>query len=159
ALSASSNPGVQGTDVTFTAVVSGSPSWQGWHAWHGWPWWFGGHQQSSSSTPPTGTVNFTIDGGTPVTGTLVGTSGGKAIYAFTTSTLTAVSHTVTASYSGDTNYGASSSHTLTEQIVAATAGSVTAGSDSSPLTLRGGETTFSVNVTQDPANSPIASGT
>jgi hypothetical protein len=154
-ISASSRPGVAGTDVTFTALVTSEHDhWWG-HGWHG-DW----SNDTSQAAAPTGTVSFTVDGGTAVDGTYVGTSDGKALYTFTPDTPLAVgTHTVVATYSGDTNYAGSTSREFSEQIVAATAGSVTAGSAASPLTLRGGDRTFSVNVTQDPASTPIATGT
>ena len=78
-MSSSANPSTVGQPVTFTAVVT-APSYQG---------------------TPTGTVTFTIDGQaqTPVTLALVG---GSDQAQFTTSTLAAGSHTVSAAYSGDT---------------------------------------------------------
>ena len=94
-VSSSSNPSTVGQPVTFTAVVT-APSFQG---------------------TPTGTVTFTIDGQaqTPVTLALVG---GSDQAQFTTSTLAAGSHTVSASYSGDTNVSASSGSLPTQTVTA-----------------------------------------
>jgi hypothetical protein len=84
-LASAPNPSTSGQSVTLTATVAGP----------------GG--------TPTGTVTF-LDGTTTVgTGTL---SGGRAT--FTTSGLAVGSHTITASYSGDTSFGASTSGALTQ---------------------------------------------
>ena len=68
---------------------------------------------TTSTTPATGTVSF-YDGGLPPSGTLLGTatvSGGSAILAGITLSASAT-HTVIAVYSGDANYGASTSGPL-----------------------------------------------
>ena len=79
------NPSIFGNSVTFTATV----------------------------TPPsaTGTVQFTIDGGAPVSAPLLG---GQASYAI--STLAVGAHLVSAVYSGDATYLGSSSATLTQTV-------------------------------------------
>ncbi len=94
ALTASANPSVAGQPVTFIANVT----------------------PTAAATAPTGTVQFIIDG-SPF-GTPVALSGGSATSA-PASALAAGSHTVTASYSGDTNYDAASSATLTQTVVGA----------------------------------------
>ena len=82
AVSSSANPSTVGQSVTFTATVSGS------------------------GAAPTGTVRF-ADGGTTITGcSAVAIASGRA--ACTTSALAAGSRTITASYSGDSSYGAGS---------------------------------------------------
>jgi YVTN family beta-propeller protein len=87
-LSSSLNPSQYGQTVTFTATVTGS----------------GG--------TPTGNVTF-YDGSTAL-GT-VGVDGtGHAAYA--TSSLTTGSHSITASYGGDTNFTGSTSTVLTQQV-------------------------------------------
>jgi hypothetical protein len=91
-VSASANPATAGQDVTFTAVVTAE----------------------SGSGTPTGDVSFSIDGGAGTQETLNST--GEASYS--SSTLTAGTHTVTASYSGGANYSASASSSLTETITA-----------------------------------------
>ena len=92
-VSSTANPSTVGQSVTFTAVVS-APSFQG---------------------TPTGTVTFTVDGQaqTPVTLALVG---GSDEAQFTTSTLTAGSHTVSASYSGDKNVSPSGGSPLAQTV-------------------------------------------
>jgi Bacterial Ig-like domain (group 3) len=63
----------------------------------------------------TGAITFTIDGHAeaPIQLTLVGASGDAA---FSTSTLSAGSHTISASYSGDSNVSASSASPLTQTV-------------------------------------------
>lgn len=81
-VSSSDNPSVYGQSVTFTATVTSNPP-----------------------NAPTGTVQFKIDGGnfgSPVT--LLNGNATSAV----TSSLVAGNHTVTAAYSGDANYTASS---------------------------------------------------
>jgi CSLREA domain-containing protein len=93
AVSSSANPSTALQSVTFTAVVTAP----------------------SSQSTPTGTVTFTIDGHAeaPIQLTLVGASGDAA---FSTSTLSAGSHTISASYSGDSNVSASSASPLTQTV-------------------------------------------
>jgi hypothetical protein len=59
---------------------------------------------NSGTTVPTGTVTFTLDGGSSTTVTLDST--GQACYS--TSSLTVGTHVITATYSGDINYSAAS---------------------------------------------------
>ena len=90
-LATSMNPQVLGQSVTFTASAS------------------------SVSPNVTGTIDFE-DGGTIISSVNLGTSG-NAI--FTTSSLTAGTHTITAVYSGDTNHSASTSVAISQLIVQA----------------------------------------
>jgi uncharacterized protein YjdB len=86
-VSSSANPSIFGSSVTFTATVSAGAA--------------------------TGTVTID-DGGSPIgTGTI---SGGTGIYTYTTSSLTGGTHSITAVYSGDSNYAGSTSPTLTQTI-------------------------------------------
>ncbi len=79
-VTSSANPSNPGQAVTFTAAVSGP------------------------GTNPTGMVTF-LDGSNAIgTGTLVPTGTGAAQATFTTSTLGVGNHTITANYSGDSNY-------------------------------------------------------
>lgn len=88
-LSSSLNPAVAGQSVTFTATVA-----------------------SSASGTPTGTVSF-YDGSTLLgSGTLSSTD----LATFSTSSLAASSHSITASYSGNSAFAASTSAALIEQI-------------------------------------------
>ena len=85
-----SNPSVPlTTPVTFTATVSGMPV-----------------------STPTGNVVFK-DGSTSIGSIAVNTSG---VAALTTSTLTAGTHSITAVYQGDSDYGGSTSNAISETI-------------------------------------------
>lgn len=87
--SVSSNPSAFGQMVTFTATVT----------------------TSSGSSTPTGTVQFMIDG---IVTLPVKISTGHAVISI--STLSVGSHGITATYSGDTNYGPSKSSSLTQTV-------------------------------------------
>ncbi len=124
-LESSHNPSTLGQAVTFTAVVA-APSFQG---------------------TPTGTVTFTVDGQTqtPVALALVG---GSDHAQFTTSTLSAGPHTISASYSGDTNVSPSSGSLPTQTVKAPAlkASTTTLESSNNPSTL-GQAATFTAIVT------------
>lgn len=93
ALATSGNPSTYGDSVTFTATVT----------------------RSGGSATPTGTVDF-LNGGVSIgTGTLSG-SNGTATATFSTTSLTAVSHTITAVYNGDSNFTASTSSAISETV-------------------------------------------
>jgi hypothetical protein len=124
------NPQSAGVKVTFTAYV----------------------QSSSGGGVPTGAVSFSVDGGTGTSVALDGT--GHASYAI--STLTAGMHTITASYSGDTNYAASSA-TLTETITG-TASSISVVSGSGQTTPYGSAFASPlVVIVKDANGNPVAS--
>lgn len=61
---------------------------------------------TSSSTVPSGSVNVTVDGGTP---TLVTLAAGVATYSLTPGSLATGNHTITAAYAGDANFATASS--------------------------------------------------
>ncbi|MBB5058195.1 hypothetical protein HDF16_002909 [Granulicella aggregans] len=88
ALTSSPNPSVGGSDVTFTATLTGN------------------------CNVPTGVVTF-LDG-TTVLGT--GALNGSAVATYVTSALTVGSHNITATYAGDFNFDASTSK-LVVQVV------------------------------------------
>jgi hypothetical protein len=91
-LSAAPNPSALGQQVTFTATVS---------------------SVDPANGTPTGTVQFIIDGanfGSPVT-----LSGGVA--SVNDSVLSASTHTITATYSGDTTHAGSTSSPLTQNVL------------------------------------------
>jgi hypothetical protein len=90
-LSSSMSQTVFGQAVTFSAVVSATPPGAG---------------------TPTGAAQFTIDNGTPIKVGL----GGNGAAAYTTSSLTAGTHTVMASYTGDGSFLNSSSSGLTQTV-------------------------------------------
>jgi hypothetical protein len=125
AVTSSTNPTVFGQSTTFTATVSAS---------------------SPGSGTPTGTVEFDDSGVSIGSGTL---SGGSAT--FSTSSLSVGNHTITASYSGDFNFSASTSAAITQ--------TVNQGDTSSGLTtsvnptVTGQATTFTLTVS---AVSPAA---
>ncbi len=79
AITSSLNPSQFGDSITFTATATGG------------------------GATPTGTVDFLVDGGSV---TIVPLANGVAT--FTTSALTPGNHTITAAYSGDLNYSATS---------------------------------------------------
>src|SRR5207248_11307292 len=87
-LRSSTNPSPLGRPITFTAMIS------------------------STAGTPTGTVTFKDGATTLGTGTL--NSSGQATYS--TSSLTADTHSITASYDGDTNFATSTS-TAVSQVV------------------------------------------
>lgn len=93
ALSVSPDPAAAGTAVTFTTSVTGS----------------------TGGPTPTGTVTL-YNGTSPISGPLALTNG---VAAYSTSSLPIGVYAVVASYSGDANYQASSSKTITESIVTA----------------------------------------
>jgi Bacterial Ig-like domain (group 3)/Hypothetical glycosyl hydrolase family 15/Domain of unknown function (DUF4214)/SdrD B-like domain len=87
-LATSLNPSVYGQSVTFTATVS-----------------------PNGSGTPTGTVTFEDGGVTIGSGTLA-----KGAATFVTTTLAAGAHSVTAIYSGDSNFSGSTSSTLSQTV-------------------------------------------
>ena len=91
-IAASPNPQVAGGSVAFTITV----------------------QPESGTGIPTGQITTTVDGAAGPTLTL---NNGEATYS--TTSLTVGSHTIAASYSGDTNYAASTASSFTETIVGA----------------------------------------
>lgn len=89
-LTSDANPATLGTSVTFTAYV----------------------EETSGTTIPTGNVTFLVDGSSVSTTALDST--GHATYS--TSSLTAGTHTVVVTYAGASGFATSSSSTLTETI-------------------------------------------
>ena len=102
ALTSSLNPSTYGAAVTFTATIT-----------------------SSSPTAATGTVSF-YDGTTKIgTGTL---AGNPAVATFQTSTLAVGTHSITASYAGDTNNSAGTSPMVSQVVNLATSSIVVTSS-------------------------------
>jgi hypothetical protein len=87
-IASDANPSALGQNVTFTSNVT------------------------STAGTPTGSVNFKEGVTTLGTGTL----NGSGTATFSTTSLTAGSHNITAEYVGDTNFSGSSSGTLTQQV-------------------------------------------
>src|SRR6266699_4107259 len=92
-VASSANPSFFGQSVTFTATVTGS----------------------TTVATPTGTVQFK-DGATVLATVGVTTTAGVTTATFTTSTLAVGSHSITATYSGDTNFTGSTSAVLTQTV-------------------------------------------
>lgn len=84
ALAISPSPAANGQTVTFTATITNA--------------------LAGAANPTSGTVNFTIDNGTPTAVTLNGTN----VATLTTSSLTGGQHSITAAYVANASFGASS---------------------------------------------------
>jgi large repetitive protein len=116
-VASSLNPSVYGQSVSFTAVVSGSPG------------------------TPSGTVQFYIDSsafGSPVTLSSGSASSGSV------STMTEGTHTITAVYSGNTNFGGSTG-TLNGQVVNSATASTVVTSNLNPSAF-GQTVTFTATI-------------
>ena len=87
-LASSANPSTAGQSVTFSASVSGGVG------------------------TPTGTVTF-LDGSTPICSSVALTAGGATC---ATSSLSTGSHSISASYSGDTAYNPTTSNVVTQTV-------------------------------------------
>jgi hypothetical protein len=125
ALNSSPNPSTYGQSVTFTATVT----------------------PSTGTGSPTGSVTFTVDGTAQGP---VGMSGGSA--SFSTANLSAGSHSITASYNGDSNYSTSSSGTVTQTVNKA--GTTTTLNSSANPSTTAQSVTFTATV-----SAPAATGT
>jgi uncharacterized protein YjdB len=123
ALSSDNNPSTYGQTVTFTATVSPSAA--------------------------TGTVQF-VDNGNPV-GTPVTVSGGVA--AFSTTALSGGTHSITAAYSGDTNFAGSTSSPLSQQVNQA-ATTIALSSNNNPSTY-GQTVVFTATVSPSAATGTV----
>ena len=93
-LTSSANPSAYGQSVSFTVLVAAT--------------------NTSSTVAPPGQVGFSVDGGTPI---LVTISGGKAVLS-TSSLMTVGTHSIVASYAGNSTYyyGASQSTPLSQVV-------------------------------------------
>ena len=108
ALNATPNPASAGQSVTFTATVT-----------------------PSSAGTPTGTVSF-FDGSTQIGNSSLS----NGVVTFSTSTLATGSHSITAVYSGDSNYNGSTSTAINE--VVAVAGFTLSSTSLTPTTIQAG---------------------
>jgi hypothetical protein len=114
---------VYGDSVTFTATVT-------------------------STATPTGSVNFVIDGGTPVAGTVASTTGSTATWTYTTSTLTAGPHTVAADFVGGGIFTNSEGTLSGGQMVGKAPSTVVVAINGGPFTYTGlAQTPATVTVT------------
>ena len=134
-LVSSLNPSAAGQSVTFTATVSGP---------------------SGNTTVPTGTVSF-LDGTTTLgTGALSANGQGT----FSTSLLSAGSHSITAVYSGDTNFAGSTSSVLTQVVNAPSLLSTTTTVSASATSLTTGQSvTFTGTIAGPAGNTTVPTGT
>jgi hypothetical protein len=132
AVVSSVSPSVFGQSVTFTATIRAS---------------------NPQAGTPTGTVQFQIDGsnaGNPVT---VSTTGNVTTASFSTITLAVGSHSVTANYSGDSNFASSTGALAGGQSVTKARTSATVIASANP-TSSGQAVTFTATVTVTGTGSP-----
>jgi Bacterial Ig-like domain (group 3) len=130
-LTSSANPSTSGQSVTFTATVAPA---------------------SSGSGTPTGTVNF-LDG-TTVIGTAEPLTAGVAT--FSDSSLTVGTHSITAVYSGDTNFTTSTSSALSQVVLQASTTTLTSSPNPSVF---GQSVTFTATVAPSSATGSTPTGT
>jgi autotransporter-associated beta strand protein len=141
AITSNNNPSTYNTSVTFTATVS-----------------------SGSSGTPTGTVTF-FDGATSLGN---GTLNGADQATLSISSLSVGSHSITASYGGDSNFASSTSSVLTQTVTAAAAAklvysvqpsNVAAGAAIGPSIVVDVEDQFGNIVTTNSSNVTLATAT
>jgi streptogramin lyase len=122
------NPAIVGQSVAFTATVSPAPTGS-----------------------PLGTVSF-YDGSTLLSSSNVNSLG---VATFSTASLPAGLNSITAVYSGNTGFAASTSSALTEMVAASAATATTTTLTASPNPLADGQpATFTATVTPAPTGSP-----
>jgi autotransporter-associated beta strand protein/adhesin HecA-like repeat protein len=134
-LTSSANPSVLGQTVTFTATLTAT---------------------SPGSGTPTGTITFTVDGTaqTPA----VSIANGQAT--FSIATLGPGNHTITAAYSGDSNFNTASPVALTQTVTAVTkAATSTAITSSVNPSILGQAVNFKATVSTGTAGVGTPSGT
>jgi hypothetical protein len=122
----SGNPSTYGADVTFTVTVG----------------------PTSGGGTPTGTVQF-LDNGNPL-GSAAPLSGGSA--SLTTKALSAGPHSITASYSGDSNFSGSTSDGLSQNVNQA--GTTTSVASSQNPSVSGQSVTFTATVVSLTSGTP-----
>ncbi|MCU1458201.1 MAG: hypothetical protein JWL73_2293 [Actinomycetia bacterium] len=135
-LSASPTSPVHGQPVTFTAAVSSFAA-------------------LASGVVPTGTIQFNIDGTDVGSAVPVDATGHAS--SVPSSSLSTGSHTITATYSGDSNYTTSVSSPLTLQVGSAV--SATVVTTSANPSVFGQGITFSANVTAVAPGAGVPTGT
>lgn len=133
-LASSANPSASGQSLTFTATVTGP---------------------SGNTTIPTGSVNF-IDGSNTIGS---GTLNASGIATYSTSSLSAGSHSITASYGGDGNFSGSTSPVLTQVVNGGTqlASTTTVTSSQNP-SATGQAVTFTATVAGPTGSSVVPTG-
>jgi hypothetical protein len=131
AINSSGNPSAYGQSVIFTATVA----------------------PGSGSGMPSGSVQFVVDNGTPVTESLNG--GGIATYS--TNTLKVGTHTITANYTGDSTFGGSSSTALTQKVNQANTKTALTSSLNQPVFNQAVSFTAVVSVLSPGAGTPTGS--
>ena len=132
-LSASTTTPTLNTSVTFAATVT-----------------------DGNTTTPTGTVTFAVDGTTA--GSAVTLTSGAASYTLSAGFTTIGSHTITATYSGDSNYlSASNSLTITVSSTVSTgSGSISMTSSPATLTITSGTSgTEAITITSNGFAGPL----
>ncbi len=122
-LSSSSDPSAPGTSVTFTATVT-----------------------PATSGLPTGAVDFS-DGGTQLVSQPLGATGTAT---FTTSSLSTATHSIEASYSGDSNFAGSVSSAVTQIVGTNTAPFALSSSATSSSILPGQSAMFTITAASVP---------
>jgi hypothetical protein len=133
-LISSANPSATGQSITFTATVTGP---------------------SGNMTVPTGTVNF-LDGTTTLASAGLNGSG---VAVYSTSSLAIGSHSITAVYSGDTNFSGSTSTVLTQVVNSSTLlATTTAVTSSLNPSASGQSVTFTATVSGPSGNSTVPTG-
>jgi hypothetical protein len=125
-VSSSANPSLPGQQVTFTATVS---------------------VNAPGTGTPTGTVQFVIDNNTNTNPVNVVTTGGVTTATFSTASLASGTHTVTATYSGDSNFLTSSGTLAGGQTVTSKTATNTVVSSSLVASVFGQSVTFTATVT------------
>ena len=134
-LASSGNPSAYGQPVAFTATVNSAAP-----------------PGTIITCCPGGTVTFS-DGGTPI-GTATLDASGRA--GFTTKSLAAGTHMITASYGGAWNFTASTSAALTQTVNQVTT-TITGGSSPDPSVI-GGPVTYTATVSPAPDGGTVAFG-
>ena len=130
-VSASVNPSTFGQSVTFTATVTGI-----------------------MPIPATASGDVAFFDGSTMLGTATLAANGQAT--FSTSALSTGSHTITATYSGDTNFAASASSRLADKVNPTS--TVTSLAISSSSFVYGQQVTLTANVNSAPSGSGIPTG-
>jgi hypothetical protein len=136
-VSSSSNSASLGQTVTFTATVSGV---------------------NPNAVPPTGTVQFYIDGNTAGTPVSLTTTAGVSTASYSAASLSGGPHIASAVYSGDANFNISSGYILGLVEVAPADTTTTVSSSSNP-SGSGQSVTFTAKVSLPNSVSVVPTGT